>query len=295
MATFHYRIVSYLELSPHDLEPHPAAALPIDAEDVASLDNSVAETGAVFSPLLVAAQPELIGGTRKRWIFEGINRQKTAIRLSLQKVPCLLVETSDPATLARQCAMAGRKKSTGMRVLLYCELHWDKLAEWRRFATAGSRDPVGKHRGFHPKKPDSLTPDEVAKHLHCAARDVENGIDLLGAIEAEEDAGRKAKLLGVRLNVLTGGTSIRKTRTATAPILSGMNDTVPANTREGRHLAAIVRLALQLGDARAAKVDFCAAARRFKPCDRAEFPTRINELIGHLRAVAAQLGGEDAP
>lgn len=229
-----YQVIGFERLAVGDLVPHPEAAkIPIDAADREYLRDMIRAQG-VRVPLLVTAQASPSGS---RQVLDGCNRLEIAREVSeASTVPCLLVETNDPAGLATMCAITGRSRCTGQRILYWLEEHREmvlKVAEMegdlhtriaRLKRPAGhvtGREIIGEFADF--------TSEAIAKKLHVSDKDVRNGIDLLrqaaeveamvagtdkpAAAAAEKTA---ATLATMRLRILSGTTPIRRWKAAAA-------------------------------------------------------------------------------
>jgi hypothetical protein len=218
-----YAIKGFQWVEAAALKPHPAAELPIDADDRANIGRSIGEYQAVFQPLLITAQNEIV---------DGINRWREAQAQGLTSLPCLVIEAADPAQVVRECLATGRKRTTGQRIMTYLDAHKrEVLAAWEINAGKGeifrkrsnrSNDRLAGEKGCE------WTAEAIAHRLQCSDKDVRAGIELLDAIETK----RRYELLGVRgkpgsataeylasldkqrLSVLSGSSGIRRWRNA---------------------------------------------------------------------------------
>ncbi|NQT91328.1 MAG: ParB N-terminal domain-containing protein, partial [Lentisphaerae bacterium] len=92
------------------LEPHPAAIVPIDEEDQRAIGESIAEIG-ILVPLLITLDDQII---------DGVNRWRQAQEQGIDSVPCV-IRTEAPEEIVAQCLTARRKCTTGTRILVYVE------------------------------------------------------------------------------------------------------------------------------------------------------------------------------
>ena len=216
-----YTIVEYKSLPVTKLKEHPAAKIPIDEEDTASIVQSVKKNG-VLVPLLVSAEPD----NGQHWIYEGCNRVDAAIAACRPEVPCLLVETDAPRAVALECLSAGRKRTSGQRILAYIESNKKavlKAREHGKKVSEGGKSPKNPTNVAVPNetaKPD-FSCAGIAKHLRCSKEDVIAAIALLECIERrktipdqfdiESDADDKyvEELKEEHLLVLSGHAPIR--------------------------------------------------------------------------------------
>lgn len=173
-----YRILGFQMIPRGALEPHPdAEAFPADGDDRDIVRASVGECG-VLQPLIVAAKPA--GGGW--WVLDGVGR---LLGSQAEELPCLTVECGDPRSLAMNINSAGRKRSTGSRVL--CYLMANRAAVMKAAAAAdqqglSSYDDRPPRRNSRNEVPDDLKPwgvRAIAARLGVADKDVTYALDLL--------------------------------------------------------------------------------------------------------------------
>lgn len=176
-------------IDPLVLSPHPAAEIPIDAEDVASIERSIAGNS-ILHPLLVSATPD-DGGVYL--IYDGVNRWKTALSLGLKSVPCLMVACDNPAMIVAESLAAGRKRSTGQRILVFLEANRDAVLEARRMGremqgniqkqVKNVQQNAGVPRGTPGVIDFSI--DGICTLLKCSRQDVVSALELFEALHTQ--------------------------------------------------------------------------------------------------------------
>lgn len=226
-----YEIVGYERIDMDKLEPHPLAAqIPMDDADRSSLMQSVTEVTAILQPLLVEEEAQSSG---KRRILDGVNRWKTAMELKhAGGIPCLLVRGADAAAVVGASLTAGRKRSTGQRIMIWLEAHRAQVLEAARLG--GGRvanmsharnqaciENLPKHSSECFGSPSGCSAIAIAERLKCSQEDVLAGIDLLQTLEekrvpikaGKQDDETKARYLESvaqqRLAILSGSSGIR--------------------------------------------------------------------------------------
>jgi hypothetical protein len=181
-----YEVVGFEMLDPNDLTPHPAADIPIDDADVASIGRSIFEQG-ILHPLLVS---EAANDDANRDIYDGVNRWKTALAQGLAEVPCLVVRCSNPAMIVAESLAAGRKRSTGQRILVFLEAHKQAVLEAREMGRKmqGNIQSQLRNRqqnaGVSHDTPGGLdySPEAIATLLKCSRKDVVSALELFEAL-----------------------------------------------------------------------------------------------------------------
>jgi hypothetical protein len=172
-----------------NLTPHPAAMIPIDDEDAASIERSI-DAHSILHPLLVSEQPDKRG---MHAIFDGVNRWRTATQLGLAEVPCLLVDCRDPAMIVAECLSAGRKRTTGQRILVYLEAHKDAVLEARekgRQAVGGIQNHLHNRQqnagvSFETPEGSDYSIDGISTLLKCSRQDVISALEIFEALHTE--------------------------------------------------------------------------------------------------------------
>lgn len=264
-----------------ELKPHPAAEMPIDRDDRVCLQRSIAEQQAVFMPLLITAQNEIV---------DGLNRWREAQASGLTRLPCLIIEAADPAQVVRECLATGRKRTTGQRIMCYLDAHKrEVLTAWA--ANAGKGEIFRKHskrsnERMAGEKGPAWSADGIAERLQCSHSDVEAGIELLECIEGkrryDELRGKPgtataeylASLDQQRLAVLSGGVGIRRWKAAVA----GRDATAGKQRRDPDYALLARKAAATLHNAFLGWAQVSFHSER----DRAVFRGWIASLLGSL-------------
>ena len=221
-----FEVVGFEMVDPKFLVPHPAAEVPIDAEDVASIERSIAEHE-ILHPLLVSEE----GAEGFRRIFDGVNRWKTALRMKMEAVPCLVVRCENPAMIVAESLAAGRKRSTGQRILVFLEAQREAIMEarekGRQISKGGAANfkNVQQNAGVSFETPESLnfSAGRISTLLKCSKPDVVSALELFealhtGTVPDNLSSGRRAhgadegELAGLREQrnqVLSGHSPVR--------------------------------------------------------------------------------------
>jgi ParB-like chromosome segregation protein Spo0J len=184
-----YTVTGFGMMDPEMLLPHPAAMIPIDDEDAASIERSI-DAHSILHPLLVSEQPDKRG---MHAIFDGVNRWRTATQLGLEEVPCLLVDCRDPAMIVAECLSAGRKRTTGQRILVYLEAHKDAVLEAREMGKAVAKGGADnfKHRqqnagvSFETPEASDYSIEGISTLLKCSKPDVVSALEIFEALHTE--------------------------------------------------------------------------------------------------------------
>jgi hypothetical protein len=240
------------------LDPHPdALAYPTDADDRGALDCSMAEQG-LIQPIIVTAS------AGKYLILDGIGRVDGARKAGLKEVECKVVTCSDPRSLALTANGAGRKRTTGSRILTYLMQHQADVLRAAAISAAIQRGNGGvSHReapphllvasmdlrwvseGLIPPALMDWTAKAIAVRLETCREDVLCAIDLLICQTQGEDLHGKPldddgrKILDETFGaVVCGRTPIRRWRAALA------GKSVPAEA-SGKAATAFGPLALR--------------------------------------------------
>lgn len=179
-----YRIVGFEMLHPRTLRPHAAAKMPIDDEDRESIAQSVREQG-VMQPLLVMKE-----GDGPHWILDGVNRWMPFEGVGEEEddsLPCMIVETDDPAGTVAECMLAGRKRTTGQRIIVYLSQHKKEVLQAYEITT-GRGENLRKLSVASREATDNATLMEwtapaIAKRMRWSKDDVLAGIQMLDALE----------------------------------------------------------------------------------------------------------------
>jgi hypothetical protein len=220
------------------LDPHPdALAYPTDADDRGALDCSMAEQG-LIQPIIVTAS------AGKYLILDGIGRVDGARKAGLKEVECKVVTCSDPRSLALTANGAGRKRTTGSRILTYLMQHQADVIRAAACVAAQQRLKGGVGHGDRPPPKGSAvdkmdwvylekgalppsvlvwTTRPIALRLKASEKDVLLAIDLLICQAQGEDLHGKPldddgrKILDETFGaVVCGRTPIRRWRAAIA-------------------------------------------------------------------------------
>lgn len=210
-----YKIEGFKVISWDELEAHPDALLPMDAEDSAVLGDSIDEHK-VLLPLIVSAE---LNTNRKHWVYDGVNRFRKSGSVML---PCILAHVPDPRAFALTCLGTGRKRSTGQRVMAYLEMNRDAVLQVAEIVGDGlvpgvrvKRMAGQMTRHEIPKKFEDFTAEAISEKLGVSDKDVKLGIDLMQSEQAAPEA-EKQPFQKQRLALLAGGGSIRRWRAAVA-------------------------------------------------------------------------------
>jgi len=223
-----YEVIGFKMIPTEMLKPHPAAMIPIDEEDVASIDRSI-QGNNILHPLLISEEPSEEDWTHQ--IYDGVNRWKTAQRLGMEEVPCLLVRCDNPAMIVAESLAAGRKRSTGQRIMVFLEAHKDAVLDARRMGREigkGGRDNfknVQQIAGVPRETPESLdfSADGISTLLKCSKQDAVSALELFEALHTrmvpdnlssgkrshEADEGELEMLSEQRNAVLSGHSPVR--------------------------------------------------------------------------------------
>lgn len=172
-----YRIIGFEMIGREALEAHPdAEAFPADGDDRDIVRTSVGELG-VLQPLIVAHKPG--GGW---WVLDGVGRLMGSQAAAL---PCLKVECDDPRGLAMNINSAGRKRSTGSRVLCYLMANRKLVlaaAQAADQSAMSSYDDSKQKRQSRRDMPDELKPwgvRAISERLGVSDKDVTYALDLM--------------------------------------------------------------------------------------------------------------------
>lgn len=173
-----YTIMKFSMIERELLEPHPdAEAFPADSDDREIVRASVGDLG-ILQPLIVT--PKDSGGGW--WVLDGVGRLRGS---GAPELPCLEVECDDPRRLAMSVNSAGRKRSTGSRVLCYLMANRAavlKAAEAADQSRLSSRDDSGKKLQRRRDIPDDLKPwgvRGIAARLGVSDKDVTAALTLM--------------------------------------------------------------------------------------------------------------------
>lgn len=221
-----YTIERFEWMNAERLEPHPEALIPIQHEDVVSVHRSVLDHG-IFKPLLVLAEPTAAG---RHQIVDGCNRWNAAKGGDVL-LPCILIACTDVRAVVLECLGAGRKRSTGQRILAYLELHKPQV-----LAAADANAGEGSLRS-HDRREKSgdlgkFSAERIAFDLAVSDKDVRLAIELLRCkerrlcppvrvgplvqgeraldLQNKEDQTIAAAVEQTYAGVLAGGTPVRR-------------------------------------------------------------------------------------
>jgi len=184
-----YEVIGFDMINPALLTPHKAAEIPIDDSDVASIDRSIGEHGTLH-PLLVSAEEDEQG---IRFIYDGVNRWNTARKRETEKIPCILVKCDNPAMIVAESLAAGRKRSTGQRILVYLESHKDAVLAAREKGKEVSKGGVAnftkrqQNAGVSHDTPEGVdfSVEGISTLLKCSNKDVVAALELFEALHTE--------------------------------------------------------------------------------------------------------------
>lgn len=202
------------------LAPHPDACIPIEECDRISIQSSIEKNlQGVLLPLLVSHLPDPKTGCHL--IYDGVNRWKGAVALGIDKLTCILTETSDPKRLISELLLAGRKKTNGTKVMSFLMAHEKEVMDARKIHGDGHEN-LKKGQCFpvsHGETPwnEDFTIKGIAGRLGCIREDVTRGIQLLESIankqmvDSKKPANAKyvENLKAIRDRVITGALPIR--------------------------------------------------------------------------------------
>jgi len=223
-----YTVVEFRMMPVDLLEPHPLAMIPIDDEDKASIERSI-DGHNILHPLLISEGVHHISGLYR--IYDGCNRWNTAKALGMTEVPCLLVCCEDPAMIVAECLSAGRKRTTGQRILVFLEGHKEEVLAARRMGIEKQGNiqkqlkNVQQNAGVSRETPgaENYTPEAVSTLLKCSRQDVISALELFESLHTETvpdnlSSGKRAHeadeaeiklLLEQRNGVLSGHSPVR--------------------------------------------------------------------------------------
>jgi hypothetical protein len=189
-----YAIREYRVIPTAALEPgYDAGRFAADADDREAVRASMDDVG-LLQPLIVTARGD--GGYT---VLDGLGRLDAAKRREdedgnpdpVPDLPCLVVDCGDPLALALHINSAGRKRSTGSRVLCYLLAHREQVMEAWRYTTGEAKchmTPGSKRGSDRNQMPERLKPwgvKEVAKRLGVSNKDVQAAMELIACRETE--------------------------------------------------------------------------------------------------------------
>lgn len=185
-----YEVVKFEMMPVCMLVPHPAALIPIDDEDKESIERSIRDHQVVH-PLIISADTDRETFTHE--IYDGVNRWRSAQALEMEYVPCLLVRCDNPAMIVAESLAAGRKRTTGQRILVYLEAHKDAVLEARRKGRVMQGNiqkqlkNVQQNAGVSNETPggQDFTVDGIATLLKCSKPDVVSALELFEAMHTQ--------------------------------------------------------------------------------------------------------------
>lgn len=175
-----YTIREFRTIMRSELEPHPdAEAFPSDVDDREIVEASVTDCG-VLQPLIVMAKPS--GGY---WVLDGIGRMNAGN----YDLPCLVVECDEPRMLAMNINSAGRKRSTGSRVLCYLMANRERVLAAAEAAGGGGNSHMTVRGGGRKNRADisaDLEPwtiRKISQRLGVSDKDVSYALELMTCFE----------------------------------------------------------------------------------------------------------------
>jgi hypothetical protein len=180
-----YKVHGHKDILVDKLVPHPAAIIPIEDCDRLSIQSSIAENQeTVYLDIIVSHLPD--PKTGKYFIYDGVNRWKAAIELKKQDVPCKLVETSNVKKLISDLMIAGRKKTTGSKVMVYLKAHEKEVLSAREVHGDG-RNNLQKGQCFsgashEAPETKAFSAEAISERIGCSREDVRYGIELLDCL-----------------------------------------------------------------------------------------------------------------
>lgn len=225
-----YEVVEFRLIEKKNLRKHPAAELPMMADDKAALKGSIEERG-IIQPLLVLADADKDGFFQ---VVDGCNRLDSAAADSA--LPCMLVRADDPRAVALECLATGRRRSTGQRIMVFLMMHKKevlKAAEFGAEMNAGGaklRFAVSRETAKISGIYADFTTDAIAERLQVSKPDVVRAVELFRCVEEkrrpniggakgaderaldegdEKDAETLADMGDIFRRVLSGGEAIR--------------------------------------------------------------------------------------
>lgn len=161
------------------LEPHPdALAFPTDADDRAALGASLHDQEQI-QPLIVQAAP-----SGRYLIIDGLGRWEAAKAEARPSCECKVVSCDDPRAIVLASNGAGRKRSTGTRVMCYLLAHQTAVIQAAAAVASQQKRGGGSHVTTPPLNdiPADLLPftaRSISKLLGVSQKDVQAATDLL--------------------------------------------------------------------------------------------------------------------
>jgi len=181
-----YTIKEFRMIPTEKLYPGEAASqFASDDDDRDVIATSQEEVG-TLQPLIVC--DEFHDG--RYCVLDGLGRLQGAITGSQEsmELPCIIVECDDPRTLALYINSAGRKRTTGSRVLCFLLANKERVMqayEATAYASKGgcrSHDRHPLQKGSIGTVPDELKPwtvKGISKRLRVSEKDVTGALDLM--------------------------------------------------------------------------------------------------------------------
>jgi hypothetical protein len=208
-----YEVVGHRQIKVDELSPHPDAEMPIDADDRASLSDSIVERGIIDHDLIVLADT--------LQVVDGCNRLLAARAAGIDKVWCKLIRTNDVRAIVLDSLAVGRQRTTGQRIMAFIEMHQDDVLKAYETQMQTRRENL-KHQCFSkvsretfdeiPKSPFGI--DAIAERLHVGREDVIRGIELTLALRNSENPRLQESAIAIMEMVYSGNLAIRRSRTA---------------------------------------------------------------------------------
>lgn len=183
-----YEIKEFRMVKTENLYPGDAASqFASDKDDREAVAASQGEVG-TLQPLTVVP-----GGEPGTFcVLDGLGRLKGALEHEdaegrpdpIPALPCLVVACDDPRALALHINSAGRKRTTGSRVLCYLLANKDKVMEAYELTNQGlpSRDGRPLKNQSRNEIPEEMKPWTIAgisKRLGCSDKDVAMALELI--------------------------------------------------------------------------------------------------------------------
>lgn len=232
-----YEVVGFARIARTQLKKHPAADLPIKDDDKAALRGSIEERG-MLQPLLVLDERDSVDGMFL--VVDGCNRLDSAPDGA--ELPCVLVQTDDPRSVALECLSSGRRRGPGQRIMAFLMMNKRdvlKAAEIGEKIASGGRNPhvaVSNETARNIGVLEHFSTKAIAERLKVSKEDVVRAVELFRCVEEgrvpavgfdklnrwgekldlsdPEDKRAHGLLVEVLNGVMSGGTAVRTWRKA---------------------------------------------------------------------------------
>ncbi|HPS07317.1 MAG TPA: ParB N-terminal domain-containing protein [Kiritimatiellia bacterium] len=190
-----YRIKEFRMVKTDLLIPGDAAAqFASDEDDRSAVKTSQYDVG-TLQPLIIRDLSGKLAGHSE--VLDGLGRLRGALEHEdadgnldpIKELPCLVVECDDPKNLALHINSAGRKRTTGSRVLCFLLANKEKVMAAYGAASYAVKGGCPSHDGHPPRKgskpgdiPEELKPwtiTGISKRLGVSDKDVMMALELM--------------------------------------------------------------------------------------------------------------------